>query len=614
MNRLAAEPSPYLRQHAHNPVDWWPWCDDAFAEARRRDVPVFLSIGYSTCHWCHVMEHESFDDADVAARVNERMVFIKVDREERPEVDEIYMAACQVFTQLTEGRASGGWPLSAFLEPVRRRPFYVGTYYPPKPAYGRPSFLQVVESLADAWRDRRDEVLAQTDRLTAATASHLAHLPPSREIGRGTLDAAVDALMRIHDKEEGGFGGAPRFPQPALLRLLIDAAWEREPVRRAVIRTLNSMATGGLFDQIGGGFHRYCVDSTWTVPHFEKMLYDNAQLIPLYAIVAQRTDDAFLAEIARRTVGWATREMRIDGGAFFAAQDADTEGREGATFVWRPAEIESALTDAGALELVPFARALYGLDGSPNFRDPHHPNEAPSWVLRLDARPEALAKSMKIDSATLTERRERVDAILLQARSRRQQPMTDDKVIASWNGMMITGLAHGGAAIGEASWLDAAAETARFILERMRGADGSLHRIWSAATGPRIPAPLEDHGAVARGLTALGLVTGERNWFDEAAAIVRIALDRFGDGGGGLFETPADRPDLFVRARSHSDGAVPAGGSMLLHALLDLEEANVPGGWRRDAERLVASVSGILVEQPLGTSVVLRAVARMRDG
>jgi len=625
VNRLASEPSPYLRQHATNPVDWWPWCDEAFAEAQRRDVPVLLSIGYSTCHWCHVMEHESFSSAEIAARVNDRMVCVKVDREERPEVDEIYMAACQVFTQLTEGRASGGWPLTAFLEPTGRRPFFVGTYFPPQPAHGRPAFVQVVDALAEAWRSRRGEVLEQTERLASATASHLAHLPPSREIGRGTLDAAVDALMRIHDEDDGGFGGAPRFPQPALLRLLIDAAWKRDPVRRAVGRTLDAMATGGLFDQIAGGFHRYCVDSSWTVPHFEKMLYDNAQLIPLYAIAAQRSGDEYHAEVARRAVDWALREMRgrrVDGAsgsscAFLAAQDADTEGREGATFVWRRDEVESALHDADAGDLIAFAHALYGFDGPANFRDPHHPDEPPAWVPRLGGRPEAIATTMKIDLELLRTQRARLDSILLERRSKRPQPMVDDKVIASWNGMMITGLADGGAALGESSWLDAAADAARFIIDHLRAPDGSLRRIWHRGSGgvdggARIAAPLEDHGAVARGLTALGRATADRSWFHEAASIVDQAIKRFGDGDGGLFETDADRTDLFVRARSHADGAMPAGGSMLLHAMLDLDEAGHPGEWRRHAERLVHRISGVLVEQPLGTSVVLRAVARMR--
>jgi len=321
MNRLAQETSPYLLQHARNPVDWHPWGEEAFAEARRRDVPIFLSIGYSTCYWCHVMERESFEHETTAALLRERMVAIKVDREERPDVDDLMMTACQIFSQLTEGRASGGWPLTVFIDPHTLKPFFVGTYYPPKPSFGRPSFGELVVAMSEAWRDRRGDVESQAQRLAELVAEQLAAPAPQRALSAQTVQQAVAMLMQSADHQHGGFGGAPKFPQPSYLQLLLHAqpASGNETIRRFLHETATAMAMGGLFDQVGGGFHRYCVDASWTVPHFEKMLYDNGQLASVYALLVERTSDAFLATALRRTGDYLLREMRSEEGLFRSA-------------------------------------------------------------------------------------------------------------------------------------------------------------------------------------------------------------------------------------------------------------------------------------------------------
>ncbi|MFO0872595.1 MAG: DUF255 domain-containing protein [Phycisphaerales bacterium] len=425
-NRLARETSPYLLQHAHNPVDWFPWGEEAFAEARRRNVPIFLSIGYSTCYWCHVMERESFEDEATAALLNERMVAIKVDREERPDVDEIYMTACQVFTQLTEGRASGGWPLSVVLEPATLRPFFVGTYFPPREMYGRTSFAQVVTALSDAWMNRRDDVLTQADRLATLVRDQLAQAPPRRAVGDATVKEAVGTLMRVHDREHGGFGGAPKFPQVPYLNLLAQVAWDNATVREALRRTADEMAIGGLFDQVGGGFHRYCVDATWTVPHFEKMLYDNGQLASFYATLVERTGDPYHAETLRRTLDYVLREMTSQEGAFFSAQDAEVDAREGASYVWTPDELKAALgaeTEAGAgtgaapgpavdpaAERWRLACSLYESTPRPSRTSAIHTIPSASGMgARPPRRPDARSRELGLDATSFAERRAAID-------------------------------------------------------------------------------------------------------------------------------------------------------------------------------------------------------------
>ncbi|MCA9283900.1 MAG: thioredoxin domain-containing protein, partial [Phycisphaerales bacterium] len=546
-NRLAHETSPYLLQHAGNPVDWYPWGDEAIETARRLDRPIFLSIGYSTCYWCHVMERESFEDEATAEILNGRCISIKVDREERPDVDEIYMTACQVFTQLTEGRPSGGWPLSVFIDPFTLQPFFVGTYFPPKPAYGRPSFTQVVKALSDAWQERRDEVKEQGQRLAELVAQQLAQPAAPRALGLHTVDEAVNTLMSAQDRTAGGFGGAPKFPQPAYLRLLVAAGWERDAVRDAVRRAADGMATGGIHDQVGGGFHRYSVDAKWLVPHFEKMLYDNGQLASFYADLVVRTGDAYFARVLRDTLDWSLREMRSPEGGFHSAQDAEVDGREGANYVWTAEEVKSALDDAGQADLVALAFAALGLDSGPNFRDPHHPESGPVSVLFLSSRPERLATTLGLDEATLLARLDAVRATLLAVRNARPQPRMDDKILAGWNGLMIGGLADGGRALGEPRYVEAAAQAADFVLSALRADDGGLLRVHRAGAS-RIPAFLEDYALLAEGLVALHRASGDQRWLDAARELTIEATRRFRNDAarGGYYDTPPDQADLFV--------------------------------------------------------------------
>lgn len=614
-NRLRESTSPYLLQHAAQPVDWWSWCPAAIEDARRRDVPIFLSIGYSTCYWCHVMARESFDSPEIAAVMNRHFVSIKVDREERPDVDEVFMTACQVFTRLTEGRPSGGWPLSAFLEPRTLRPFFVGTYFPPTPAHGRASFLQVLSALADAWESRRGEVIGQSTHLGDLVESELADLPRSADLADDLLARAVDSLLSIEDREHGGFGGAPKFPQPVFLRLLEAGAVDRPAVAGAIERALDGMSLGGLHDHVGGGMHRYAVDATWTVPHFEKMLYDQGQLAVALAASLARTGDPDRARTLERMLAWMLEEMRVPGGAFASALDAEVDAREGASYLWTPEEVASRLREAGRGDLLASMPAALGLDRPANFRDPHHPDDPPAWVLRLSERPDRLAARQGRSLDEVHEALDETAAILLAARRRRPQPGRDDKVIAGWNGLAITGLASGAATLGGRGgrFLDAAVEVAESLL-RSHWRDGVL---WRLPNGPR--GFLEDHALLAEGLVALGRELRRRRdpradgFLANARAIADAAEVRFGDArGGGWFDAEAGQGDLFVRARRIDDGAVPSGAGTLMLVLLDLAALQGDRGLLDRVERALAWTSGAIAANPLGACLSVIAADRLR--
>ncbi len=613
-NRLAASSSPYLLQHAHNPVDWFAWGEEAFAEARRRGVPIFLSVGYSTCYWCHVMERESFEDEATARLMNERFVCVKVDREERPEVDELSMAAAVTFT----GR--GGWPTSVFLEPVGLRPFFAGTYFPPAERHGMPSFRQVLEGMSEAWAEQRAEVLEQAEILAQAAAKQLGGEGGGPvAIGPAHVRKAVTTLLQIFDRAEGGFGGAggPKFPQPIFAEFLLDVRERtdeqtREAIDAAVRLTLDRMAVGGMHDQIGGGFHRYSVDRFWTVPHFEKMLYDNGQLAHLYARAAGVYDDAYYAEVARRACDYALREMVDADGGFWSAQDAEVDHREGLNYLWMPEEFGAVL---GGGEDADFARAVYGLGGSANFQDPHHPDEEARWVPRLEARPERVAERMGMEGSVFAERLERVNAALLAHRNTRKQPATDDKVLAGWNGLMIAGLMRTAAALGAADgrgFAEAAARAARFVLGSMRGSDGRLLRVYRAGKAS-VPAPLEDHAFVVHGLLALAAcpLTQDPGWLTAAVELMDRAERLFGDGRGGCFDTADGRDDLFVRARTTHDGATPSASGVMLRNMLELHALTGDGAWLDRAAASLAAVSGAVDAAPVGTLNPLRAALSM---
>jgi len=610
-NRLAGETSPYLLQHAHNPVDWYPWGEEAFAAARERGVPIFLSVGYSTCYWCHVMERECFEDAAIAKQMNEGFVCVKVDREQLPDIDDVYMTAVQLLT----GR--GGWPMSVFLTPPGARgeedaglePYWGGTYFPPEPRPGLPSFPQVLNAMSNAYANQPSEVLEQASSLTAAIRAHLSSDRAPVRLTDEPLARALDALWTSLDSTNGGFHGAPKFPQPVFLEFLLDAhantdGEDRERAETMLRLTLDRMAMGGMNDQVGGGFHRYSVDATWTVPHFEKMLYDQGQLASVYARASVRFEDPFYARTARRTCAYALREMRDERGGLFSAQDAEVNAREGLNYLWTIDELGDELS----VEDAEFAAAVYAVDGGPNFQDPHHASEPARNVLKLSAHPAALAERFAMSVGELWGRVDRINAALYDVRARREQPGLDDKVIAGWNGLMIAGLAETADALGEAEFTAAAAAAARFVLTEMRTDAGDLLRVWRDGKA-ETPAVFEDYALMIRGVLALHGATGEDSWRDEAAALARRAEELFGAEEGGWYDAPEGREDLIVRLVSVNDGAVPSATSVMLNNLVPLRAH----GFEDALGRGLAATSSAMVENPLSTVNSVRALFALDD-
>ncbi len=636
-NRLAGSTSPYLLQHRFNPVDWYPWGPEAFDDARRRDVPIFLSIGYSTCYWCHVMERESFENASIAELMNELFVCVKVDREERPDVDDIYMAAVQSF------RGQGGWPMSVFLEPRSLKPFWAGTYFPAEPRFqGMPTFPQVLQGVSNAWRDQRDEVSQQAEKLAEAVHERIAEQSAPVRLGVSQVTQAVATLLKIHDPRFGGFGAAPKFPQPAYIEFLLDVRRNAAEDTRAAIdvalrTTLDQMALGGLFDQIGAGFHRYSVDAEWTVPHFEKMLYDNAQLTAVYATASQAFGEPLYRRVARRTIDYVLAEMTLaaqdlgestvatdpqggvetrKGGAFFSAQDAEVDHREGQNYLWTPEQLRELLSPEDA-ELV---MQVYGVGAGTNFRDPHHPNDPPSNVLRWADSPSKLAAALHMTERALLARIEKINERLYSARQDRDQPLTDDKIIASWNGLMIGAMARAGALLDRPDYTAAAERAATFVLATMRDGDGSLLRSFRLQSPGEVKPPsagrafLEDYACMAHACIELHRVGGDSSgrWLDIARSLVAQADQKFGDvDSGAFFDTLADQSDLFVRARSTYDGALPSGTSVMINVLVDLFEITGDRAHFDRALRALRSLSSFLAESPLGAAGSTRALLRM---
>ncbi len=575
-NALARETSPYLLQHAHNPVDWHPWGPDAFALARRQQKLIFLSIGYSTCYWCHVMERQVFENIAIGSLMNEKFINIKVDREERPDVDDIYMLAVQVMT------GHGGWPMSVFLTPPGAggeadhglKPFYAGTYFPPEPMHGRPGFPQIIEALDEAWSDRRPEVIQQAEQIAATVSEHLGRLDPAGTLDIDLISTAANRLLRTYDDQNGGFGDAPKFPTPSNLLFLLEVYRNRSNLDlwNALANTLDRMARGGLYDQIGGGFHRYSTDAKWLVPHFEKMLYDNGQLVEVYltaqSIKPDEAEPTLYPRIIRQTCDYILREMTDATGAFWSAQDAEVDALEGGNYLWRLAEFTQVIGDE---KLAKLAARMYGLDQGTNFQDPHHPEQPAGNVLHLPVRLNELAAEQGISLADLLETKRRIDNLLLTTRDRRKQPGTDDKVLVSWNGMMIAALARAGNELGEAKYTQAAARAAQAILDRMRDGEGGLLRSMRKGSA-RIPAFLDDYAFFIHGLIELHRASGEARWIETARSLVEQATRRFAAATGGYFDTLAGQADLFVRTRSTYDGAIPSGNSQMIHNLIDLYE------------------------------------------
>ena len=568
-NRLADATSPYLLQHRDNPVDWWPWCDEAFEQARRRDVPVLLSVGYAACHWCHVMAHESFEDVDTAALMNEHFVCVKVDREERPDVDQVYMAATQAMT----GR--GGWPMTAFLTPDRA-PFYCGMYYPPTPRGGMPGFRQVLVAVAEAWRDRREEVLSSGRQVVAALSRAPSVAGEGLALGPAELDRAAAGLATSYDGVNGGFGRAPKFPPSMCLEFLLrhHARTGDAASLRMVEHTCERMARGGMYDQLAGGFARYSVDGRWVVPHFEKMLYDNAQLLRVYLHLWRATGSPLALRVVTETADFLVRDLRTDAGGFASALDADTDGVEGATYVWTPDELVDVLGDQDGR----WAAGVTGVTGEGTF-------EGGSSVLQLPADPadEARWRSVR--------------ARLLHARTARPQPARDDKVVSGWNGLAVAALAEAGALLSEPSYLDAAVACAELLLA-VHVVDGRLRRA-SRNGVVGVPAGVaEDYGDVAEGLLALHQATGGARWLVRAGELLDTALDHFGTDSGGFYDTADDAESLVTRPADPTDNAAPSGNSALAGALVTHAALTGSARHRDAAESALAGVGALGVSQP----------------
>ncbi|MEM7627271.1 MAG: DUF255 domain-containing protein [Planctomycetota bacterium] len=620
-NALIHETSPYLRQHAHNPVDWKPWGAAAFAEAAQRDVPIFLSIGYSTCYWCHVMERQAFEDPAIAKQMNEQFVCVKVDREERPDVDDIYMTATQLLT------GSGGWPMSVFLTPRSGGkpgllPFWAGTYIPPAPAYGRPGFPQVMDAMSQAWATQRGDVLEQAGRVADAVREQVAAGGGAGPVSREAVDRVAAQLMQRYDPEHGGFSGpqGPKFPTPSTVALLMDVYAETrdEKIGAAVAHTLDRMARGGMYDQVGGGFHRYSVDEKWLVPHFEKMLYDNGQMLELYALAYTLSDDrgekALYARVMRETAEYLLREMRDETGAFWSAQDAEVNTKEGENYVWTADQVREALADEPDAEaLTGLALEMYGLNRGTNFKDPHH-EHAPAVNVLYTPRPMSeLVEFADGDMAGLMGMRQRINAALLKVRDARDQPGTDDKVLTAWNGLAIAGLAEAGRVLDEPRYVEASGRAADAVLEHMSAEDGGLLRSMRGGES-KIPAFLEDYAFFVHGLLRLDRALGETNndgrYRAEATRLTDYASQRFSAEGGGYFDTLSDQADLFVRTRSTYDGAVPSGNSQMIHNLIALCSQAGDEAIRDRATLDLRSFASPLEQSGLGMTHMARALWR----
>jgi uncharacterized protein len=571
-NRLANETSPYLLQHAHNPVDWHAWGDEALARAREEDKPILVSIGYAACHWCHVMERESFEDPEVAALMNEHFVPIKVDREERPDVDALYMDAVQAMT------GHGGWPLNAFLTPDGV-PFYAGTYFPPEPRHGLPSFRQVLSGVATAWRDQRAEI-EQAGRTIVPRLAGAAQLTaPESEIDAAALETAVATLRRGYDWEHGGFSArAPKFPLASVLEFLL-ARGERE----TALHTLRAMASGGMYDQVGGGFSRYSVDARWIVPHFEKMLYDNALLARVYLHAWLVSGEAFFARVCTETLDWALRELRQEEGGFASALDADSEGVEGRFYVWTPAQVREALGDDALAEA---ALAHFGMTEAGNFEGANVPVRATS------------------DPAELGE----IKARLLAARERRVRPGLDDKRLCAWNALMISALADAGAAMERSDYRDAAVATAEFVLRDLRDADGRLLRTYNRGRA-KLAGYLEDHAFLLEALITLYESTFDPRWFGEARTLADTILAHFADREhGGFFSTADDHEALVARRKDLEDTPIPSGSSSAALGLLRLARLTGEHRYEEAALGVLRLVHEIAPQHPAAFGHLLQAL------
>jgi uncharacterized protein YyaL (SSP411 family) len=586
-NRLSAASSPYLLQHKDNPVDWYPWGDEALERARREQKPIFLSVGYSSCHWCHVMAHESFEDPDTAAFMNEHFVNIKVDREERPDIDSIYMTAVQALT------GHGGWPMSVFLTP-EQIPYYGGTYWPPQSRQGMPSFRQVLEAVADAWQNKREDVEENAGNVRQFLNAASNRVPRPAELNEDLLDEALGAFQQSFDRRFGGFGNAPKFPQPSIIDFLLRFVRRRNDARaiRMIELTLDQMAAGGMYDQLGGGFHRYSVDAEWLVPHFEKMLYDNAQLAQVYLDAYRQLGDPHYAGLARATLQWVLREMTAPEGGFYSTLDADTEGEEGLFYLWTPEEVDAVLPEEDAR----IAKLYWGIEPGGNFEG--------RSILTARVSDEDVARTLGIKLDDVSNRIPDIRNSLLNARNERVKPGRDEKIIASWNGMMIRPMAEAGIVLDEPAFAEAAVRAGEYLRSALFPATGALHSMRNGVAGTG--AFLDDYANAIDAFLALYQTTFDRTWFDAALRLTKMVIEEFSDDANGLFFDSSSKAEALVtRPRDIQDGAVPSGNSIMALALIELGHMTMDEEYTQRAEAILRPLVSLATSQPLGLSKAL---------
>jgi uncharacterized protein YyaL (SSP411 family) len=591
-NHLGGESSPYLLLHQYNPVDWYPWGEEALRKAKDEDKPIFLSVGYSTCYWCHVMERESFSDLAIAEILNQHFVPIKVDREERPDLDEIYMTATQLFTR------RGGWPNSVFLTP-ELKPFYAGTYFPPNDRQGRPGFSTLLTALSSAWKEKRSEIDTQAQRMAETMGTLLEqNAEPAQTVPPGAVaTTAIDSLAGRFDSTWGGFGSAPKFPSPANLFLLADSLGKHPRAEEMLRLTLDRMARGGMYDHAGGGFHRYSVDAYWRVPHFEKMLYDNGALMEIYALWYAHSGDPWAEQVLRETAQFLHRDLSSPEGAFWSAIDAETNAHEGAFYVWTREEIKTLLGEKQATFLAP----IYGFDDKPTFEGSH-------YVLWLPKPLQEQAAENGLSRADLLARTRPLLDRLLAARGKRDRPLTDDKVLTSWNGLAIAGLATAGQALDEPLFIQRAAKAARFLWREMRPEGKALQHSWRQGQA-KIDAYLEDYAYFIHGLLALHRATGEQEWLHKATLLSAEQKRRLAAPKGGFY-VAAENPELLFRSREYTDNARQSPNAMAVLNALYLAEISGKESYRRQAETALKAFAKGLLDTPEAARTLALAAQR----
>jgi hypothetical protein len=591
-NRLSNETSPYLLQHADNPVEWYPWGDEALAAARRQDKPILLSIGYAACHWCHVMAHESFEDPETAATMNEHFINVKVDREERPDLDSIYMSAVTAMT------GQGGWPMTVVLTPDGK-PFFGGTYFPLSPRHGMPSFRQVLQSLADAWQKRRQEIEESAGEIAQHLSRSLALEGQSGVLDKAMFDRALSTIINTFDKNKGGFGRAPKFPPSMTLEFLLQMKVQQNDSMALYMaeHTLTMMAHGGIYDHLGGGFARYSTDEKWLVPHFEKMLYDNALLSRVYLHTWRLTGKPLYRRVAEETLEFVMREMRHEAGGFYSSYDADSEGEEGKFYVWKAAEIREALGDDADL----FMR-VYGVSEGGNWEGTN--------ILHVARQPEEVARDLNLDVDEVEARLAAARDKLYRVRAQRVWPGLDDKVLTAWNGLMLAAFAEAGRDLNRPDFTEVAVRNAQFLYDNVRTAEGRLLRTWKAGANARYNAYLEDYAYLADGLLALYQNTFDERWFAWAHELADMIMIHFYDQeSGGFFDTSDDHEDLIHRPKELQDNATPSGNAMAAQVLLKLSLYTGNGRYWDVAERAVSSLYGAMLQYPTAFAHWLGAAA-----